>query len=294
MDLLERLPGTGSPWMLLLIGVISFGLAFIGSSVGLILGHLRLPLLIQYLGSAPAGAACNLLVSGVGAMSGTVRHLIGGRVSVSCLVLMGLPSVVGAALAAFLFTRHVSHVYAYFVIGVMLVVSGINLLWKTDTDKPNGPTATPNVLLEILIGLGLGALAAVTGLMLGSLRLPMMIKWLRIDPRVAVGSNMAIGCMTALVAATTSFFSAENLEWGAIQQALLVLAPPTILGGYMGSWITGRLRKETVQTLAGWIIVVTGVLMTYESVREAARKPTAEVFDFMEEDDPMSADGDDD
>ena len=294
MDLMEWFPGAGSPWMLLLIGVISFVLAFVGSAVGLILGHLRLPLLIQYLGSAPSGAACNLLVSGVGAMSGTVRHLIGGRVSLSCLVLMGLPSVVGAAFAAFLFTRHVSHVYSHFVIGVMLVVSGVNLIWKSNTDAPTGPPAAPSITLEILIGLALGALAAVTGLMLGSLRLPMMIKWLRIDPRVAVGSNMAIGCMTALVAATTSLFSARDLDWGPIQQALLVLAPPTILGGYLGSWITGKLRKESVQMLAGWIIVVTGVLMTYESTREANRKPSAEVFDLMEEDDPMSLDSDDD
>ena len=38
------------------IALLSFVLSFIGSAVGLVLGHLRLPLLIAYLGSPGAGA----------------------------------------------------------------------------------------------------------------------------------------------------------------------------------------------------------------------------------------------
>ena len=55
----------GSPWLLVGIGVLSFGLAFIGAAVGLILGHLRLPMLIAYLGSPTAGAMTSSRVSPV-------------------------------------------------------------------------------------------------------------------------------------------------------------------------------------------------------------------------------------
>src|SRR3954453_21817758 len=78
----ERKPmHPGSPWLLVGIGVLSFALAFIGAAVGLILGHLRLPLLIAYLGSPTGGAMMNLLISGTGALSGSASHVRAGRVS---------------------------------------------------------------------------------------------------------------------------------------------------------------------------------------------------------------------
>jgi uncharacterized membrane protein YfcA len=261
------------PWMLGLIALLSFLLSFIGAAVGLVLGHLRLPLLVAYLASPPAGAACNLLVSGVGALAGTANHLRNGRVSWSVLALMGLPSVTGAVIAAYLFANHVSAFWSHVVIGVMLVVSGVNLVRSgKKVEAPEGPARGPNVPLEVVIGLALGALAAVTGLMLGSLRLPMMIRWLRIDPRVAVGSNMAIGCLTGLVGAATTFLTATGLPWREIGAAIAILAPPTVLGGWLGGWLTGRLKKETVQRLAGWIIGVTGVWMVGQGLVPELRK----------------------
>ena len=56
----------GNIWLLLVIAAVSFVLSFIGSSVGLVLGHLRLPLLIAYMKSPGGGAAMNLIISGTG------------------------------------------------------------------------------------------------------------------------------------------------------------------------------------------------------------------------------------
>src|SRR5262249_31305854 len=154
------------------------------------------------------------------------------------------------------------HFWSYVIIGILLVVSGINLARPGKTEPPADPTLPPaRLVLEVLIGLGLGMLAAVTGLMLGSLRLPMMIRMLKIDPKVAVGSNMAIGFLPALVGAvaTLSFRRGAD-DWSGMTLALLAVVPPTVVGGYLGGWLTGRLRKETVRALAGWIIAATGVL----------------------------------
>jgi uncharacterized membrane protein YfcA len=212
----------GNLWLLIAIALLSFVLALVGAQVGLILGHLRLPLLIAYLGNAPAGAATNLVTSGVGALAGTARHLREGRVSWYCLALMGIPSALGAVLGAYLFTRHISHVWSYLVIGVMLVVAGVNLIRpSTREEKPVQISWDVQISLEAIIGLGLGALAAVTGLMLGSLRLPMLMRFLKLDPKVAVGSNMAIGCLTAVAGAATTFSAGTDLPW---ERMLTVLA----------------------------------------------------------------------
>jgi uncharacterized membrane protein YfcA len=112
-------------------------------------------------------------------------------------------------------------------------------------------------LAEVTIGLLLGALASVTGLMMSSLRVPMMVRVLKIDPKVAVGSNMAIGFVTALVGAVTSL----SLGGGFDPLALAFVGPPTMLGSYLGALLTGRLRKEAVQRLLGWTIAFMGLFM---------------------------------
>src|SRR5205085_10356700 len=72
------------------IALASFALSFYGATIGLILGHLRLPMLIYYLPSTAAGMATNLAISGMGALTGSLRHARDGRVSLRLIALMGI------------------------------------------------------------------------------------------------------------------------------------------------------------------------------------------------------------
>ena len=187
---------------------------------------------------------------------------------------MGIPSMAGAIIAILLFV-HINPLWSYLVIGVVLIVSGINLIRKKPTTPPPGEISMARrMTFEVVIGLGLGALAAITGLMLGSLRLPMMIKYLCMDPKEAVGTNMAVGSMTGLIGATTAFLAgSSHINW----LILAVVVPPTLIGGYLGGWITGRLSKEGVQKLAGWIVTFTGVLLIGQGSSNLVRKPPKNV-----------------
>src|SRR4051812_165436 len=113
-------------WALGGIAAVSFLLSLVGATVGLVLGHFRLPLLVAYLGSAPGGAATNLAVSGLGAAAGSFRHLREGRVSLTVLTLMGLPSALGSVLGVFLFIK-VDRFWAHVVIGAVLAVTGYRM-----------------------------------------------------------------------------------------------------------------------------------------------------------------------
>lgn len=244
------------------IAAVSFALSFYGSAVGLILGHLRLPLLIYYLPSTAAGMATNLAISGAGAFTGSLRHARAGRVNLRLLLLMGLPSLLGAGLGAVLLLR-VDSSLVRAAIGVFLVGTGLNLAFTQLTSEAAPVTLTRlRLLAEAVIGLAIGFLAALTGLMLGSLRLPMMIRLLKIDPAEAVGTNMAIGCVTALFGALTLWPRGEAIPL----LPLLVAVPPTILGGYLGARYTGLFRKEMLQRLAGYTIVALGIGMAAEGV----------------------------
>jgi uncharacterized protein len=271
---------SGSPWLLVGIGVASFALAFIGAAVGLILGHLRLPLLIAYLGSPTGGAMMNLMISGTGALSGSASHVRAGRVSWSGVAIIGIPSAIGAIFGVLIFVR-INPLWSYFVIGGMLVVSGINLIRKKSDEQPIGEiNPWRRIVTEVVIGLGLGALGAVTGLMLGSLRLPMMIRYMHMDPKKAIGTNMVVGCLTAAIGTVTNLLAGEGrLDW----LVLAAVVPPTLLGGWLGAALTGRISKSAVQRLAGWIVAVTGVLMVGQGAVGTIRKPQAMVPPIIED-----------
>lgn len=270
------------------IAVLSFVLSFAGAAVGLVLGHLRLPLLIAYLGSPAAGAATNLAVSGLGALTGSLRHATQGRVSPRVLALMGVPSMIGAAVGVALFIK-ISRFWSSLVLGIVLAVMGLRMIRGKTAEAENSVLTMPQgwrLLAEIAVGLLLGILASVTGLMMSSLRVPMMIRLLRIDTRVAVGSNMAIGFLTAAVGAVTSYFAGGGFD----PLALAVVGPPTMLGSYLGARLTGRLKKETLQHWLGCTIAVLGLVMAVEAFWRETRprdlqRPPHDAVEIEEMDD---------
>jgi uncharacterized membrane protein YfcA len=113
----------------------------------------------------------------------------------------------------------------------------------------------------------LGALAAVTGLMMNGLRLPVLVRLLRGDVPVAVGTNMAIGLLTALVGVAAAWAVGSGFDL----LSLAVVGPPTVVGSYLGAAVTGRLRKETLQRVLGWVIAALGLLMVMEGLWRATR-----------------------
>lgn len=248
------------------IGIVSFGLAYVGSVVGLVLGHLRLMLLIFWLGSPVAGAATNLAVSGLTAISGTYRHAREKRVDWHLFLLMGIPSGIGAWFGVYLGAT-LDPSWSKAVIGLFLTGAGFSLLQGENQKKAVVELSRRvHLLVEGILAVGLGVLAGIIGMMMGSLRLPAMIRVLRIPPHIAVGSNMAISCFTAAVGTTAALIN-HPPDW----KALAVIAPFTMIGSYFGAKMTGKLKPETIKKLVGWVIFVSGVAMALDGGWELVR-----------------------
>jgi len=114
--------------------------------------------------------------------------------------------------------------------------------------------------LEGIIGLAIGLLGGAVGLILGSLRLPALITILRINPRVAAGSNLVIG------------FLMGGLGWvGHVAQGqvdypvLFLMAATGMLGTYYGARLTGTLSLRNLLILMGLVLLVVGGLLLWDS-----------------------------
>jgi hypothetical protein len=249
------------------IGLVSFALSVVGAAVGMVLGHLRLPLLVAFLGSPVKGASTNLAVSGLGALAGSIQHVRGGRVSPTALALVGIPSGLGAVVGMLLFVK-INRFWAHVVLGLVLLVLGLRMCRRSaKRPVPAGPPGRLRLVGEVMIGLILGALAAVTGLMMNGLRLPVLVRLLQGNVPVAVGTNMTIGSLTAVVGVVTAWTMGSGFDL----IALAIVGPPTILGSYLGAALTGRLSKETLQRMLGWVIAILGLLMIVEGFWKATR-----------------------
>lgn len=286
-----------------LVALLSFGLSYIGASVGLVFGQLRLPILVYWLGSPVVGAATSLAISAAAALVGAARHARAGRVDLRLMLTIGLPS----ATAAWLSTRFAVQLDPALVkvsIGVALVLTGGTMLWSrarassaaaradakvgVDAKVAAGPSAASpahegasaapstasasasqlepvvvpraRLLLEVVVGVILGAVAGIVGLLLGTLRLPAMMK-LGVHPARAVGTNMAIGSMTGLLAGTAALLEGNVDPW-----AFGVITPATMVGAYWGASTTGKIDKATLRRLIAWSLLGIGAWMVAEAV----------------------------
>lgn len=285
-----------------LVALLSFGLSYLGASVGLVFGQLRLPILVYWLGSPAVGAATSLAISAVAALVGAARHARAGRVDVRLLLTIGVPS----ALAAWLATRvavKLDPALVKLCIGGTLALTGGMMLrskgrpTRAPVEGMEGPEAPPpgpqvtsgsapvivsapahapssastsgpelddrsaprgHLVLEVIVGVALGAVAGIVGLLLGTLRLPAMLK-LGAHPARAIGTNMAIGSMTGIIAGTAALLEGNVDPW-----AFGVITPATMVGAYLGASTTGRLDKATLRRLIALSLLGIGAWMAAE------------------------------
>jgi len=259
-------------WEAALLTVISFAVGVLGGFVGLALGTIRLPAMLLLGMPAPIAGGTNILVSGLASLSGAIRHLREGRVNPRIVLVMGVPAFIGALIGGFL-----SDVAPE---GILILLAGLLVFWQgveflimarerkqqgvTDTNLFGGELSgsagtftSGRMSAEAGIGLGVGLLGGAVGLILGSIRLPALIRILRVDPRIAAGTNLFIGVMIG-----ASGWVGHVLQ-GKVDYTLLVLmGSAAMIGSYYGAKLTGRVQLTNLILVMGLVLLAVGAILT--------------------------------
>lgn len=243
---------------LLAVALWSFVVAVAGGVAGLVLGNLRLPVVLQFASSPAAGAGANVAVSGLSALTASIAHWRGGRIEWRLFWLMAPPSllggIAGGLLAGVLPKRLLLATIA------LVVLFGAYEISRRERFADAGERPGGGVLAALAIALGVGVLGGLVGLILGTLRLPAMVKWLGTSPRAAVGTNAATGAVVGLGGLLGHLPS--GVEW----PLLWAGAAGAVPGAYLGARLTGRLDDAALLKAISLVLVVAGLALAGEAV----------------------------
>jgi uncharacterized membrane protein YfcA len=228
-------------WELAVAVAGSFLAGFLGSVVGLVLGSLRLPAVLLASGSTAAAAGTNIAVSAAAALSGGVAHARAGRVSWRIVAWMTPPSVAGAFLGGY-FGHLVPAGLLLGAIAAVLAWNGLDLLLELRA----APESHRPRLAAAVAGALIGLLGGAVGLILGTLRLPALIRSVGLPAHMAVGTNLVVGFFLG-VAGFLGHLVRLEVEWLVLAVSLAGAIP----GAWLGARFTGRLDERLLRRLIG-------------------------------------------
>jgi len=251
---------------LVLLALWCFLVALGGGLVGLVLGNLRLPVVLLVASSPAAGAGANIAISAIAAGTAATAHIRAGRINWRLFAWMAPPSILGAVAGGYLSGTLPKRALLIVIAGVLLS-SGIGMLRsrerpaRRDRSGATGEEHTLDIPAAVASGAAIGLLGGIVGLILGSLRMPALLRLVGEAPMRAVGTNVAVGFLVGIAGAL-----------GHVPNATPDLAPilvggaASIPGALLGSRLTGRLSERQLLRAIGIVLLIAAASMIAEAI----------------------------
>lgn len=234
----------------------------LGGLIGLGGAEFRLPLLIglfrfQALEAVILNKAMSLVVvaSALPFRSGTVPFsVVAGHWPIILNLLAG--SLLGAWIGAGWVTRLSSRAL-YRTIAVMLGLIAVTLLFGHGATAAQALlTGTAQAVAGVVVGFGIGVVAAVLGVAGGELLIPTLVLLFGADLRLAGSLSLAISLPTMLVGFARYSQDCSFAVLGRNRHFTLVMAAGSVAGSYLGGQLLGFVSASILLPLLAAILVL--------------------------------------
>jgi len=152
----------------------------------------------------------------------------------------------------------VSEALLYWLIAGVLVWSGVDLALRPISPRPRERLRVGRGgVLAFLIGL----LGGAVGVILGTLRMPALVRSVGLDVRMAAGTNLVVGFLLGVAGFATYAAAGEGVDWPVLAAGLAGALP----GGWLGARATGRISENTLRLALGAVLVLVGVAFAIQA-----------------------------
>src|SRR5512136_2135381 len=111
----------------------------------------------------------------------------------------------------------------------------------------------------IAVGLAAGLFGGFFGVGGGIIIVPMLILWLKVDPKIAVGTSLAVIVPTAIMAAWRHHLLG-NVNWHVV--GLMMIG--SVVGAYAGATLTTHVGGDWLRRLFAVVMIATAVRMMWK------------------------------
>lgn len=263
--------------------IVGLVIGTLAGITGMPLGALRLPAVYSIVPTPHIAAGTNLGIDTLTATTASYRYWKGGLINITILIFMGSFSCLGAFLGGYS-SKFVSYKWLLIFIGLVYFCIGFNMLFgfaggRSEAEQTDGEgrdereagggtgsymyeTERRGAAVSALWGFVLGFIGGMAGLLMGSLRVPTMIKVMRLAPAVAAGTNMAISSFMAI-----SGFLGHLLHRNLDLSVLVTMGAASIVGSYTGSRLGVTLSPLTATRLIGAAIIMMAIVLFINGIR---------------------------
>jgi uncharacterized membrane protein YfcA len=247
-----------------LAGLVS---SFLSGLLGIGGGLVLTPLLL-YLPPLVGGAAIPVkIITGLtivqaisGSVLGALRHRAYGNVSPRLVWLMGPPSAVASLVGAFV-SRDTPDNIILLVFAILAFAGGILLLLPVTPRDELADEVRPDPRIAIPIAVVLGFFGGMVGIGGIAFIIAALVYFLRVPPRIAIGSSLGIGLFAAVAALIGKAATAQiDPPLAAIVFASALVASP------VGAAVSVRTQPRALLAILAVIVMLAAIRITFTAV----------------------------
>lgn len=256
---------------MVVLGIV-LGLIGAGGSI------LVVPILVYLLGIAPSEATgYSLVIVGTTALVGSVEYIRRGLTDLRMAALFGTPAIVAVYLTRrVLFpaipdpvfqlgSSPVSKDAAVMVLfAILMLLMSVSMIRTKKGAAESGavPTARPNLLVVILLGLGVGTFTGLVGAGGGFMILPVLVLMGGLPMRVAIGTDLLIIAAKSLIGFLGEMQVSDSIDYRFLGT---IIALP-LVGIVIGSQLNRRVSADRLKTAFGWFVLIMGIYVVLREV----------------------------
>jgi hypothetical protein len=167
------------------------------------------------------------------------------------------PSVVGAVIGGF-YGDSVPERLLFAAIAAVLIWNGVDMLARPFHAKQRD---RPRLLSAAAFGGVIGLLGGAIGVILGTLRVPALLRVVGMTAVRVVGTNLVVGFFLGVFGFLGHAFRGE-VEWALLAAGVAGALP----GGWFGARMTGRFSELGLRRALGVTLVAVGAAFAVEAV----------------------------
>ena len=266
---------------MIIAGCIAF--LIIGLILGLIGGGgsiLGVPILVYVMGySADEATSYSLFIVGMTSLIGAITYLKNGNISIEAILQFAIASLTTVfcvrkfvmpaipSMISFTGIEISKQMLIMILFSILILASSISMIKKKKYDRINelkwdefarSPLGLPFV---ILLGVVVGFITGFVGAGGGFIIVPVLIFFLRLNFKKAIGTSLCIVALNSLIGFTGNI-GHQKIDW----VMLMIISVMCMTGILVGSLLSTKVSAEKLKPAFGWFTLAVGVFVLIKEI----------------------------